>query len=409
MYRPFIKLVILVNVFGLLTCKREAEIGHPVILVPGDGGSQLEAKLNKSSVVHYLCAKTTDDYFDLWLNLELLVPLVIDCWVDNMKLIYDEKTRTTSNSPGVDIRVPGFGNTSTVEWLDPSQASPSAYFKMIANELVGFGYERGTSIRGAPYDFRKGPHEQTDYFTRMKSLVEETYNDNGKKSVVLLTHSMGGVMALRFLQLQTQTWKDKYIRALVTLAAPWGGAVKSLKVFAVGDNLGVFVVREGVLREEQRSSPSLAWLLPSTNFWKHDEVLVTTADAKNYTVQDFEEFFRDIDYKTGWEMRKDVLSIANDFTFPGVEIHCLHGYGVNTVDRLDYGIGKFPDGYPNLIYGDGDGTVNRRSLEGCTLWQQKNKVYHQPLPDVSHMNILTDDRVIQYLRSLLVGKGRKIK
>lgn len=56
--------------------------------VPGDGGSQLEAKLTgKPDVVHYWCYRKTDDYFDLWLNLELFLPEVIDCWVDNTKLV----------------------------------------------------------------------------------------------------------------------------------------------------------------------------------------------------------------------------------------------------------------------------------------------------------------------------------
>lgn len=74
-----------------------------------------------------------------------------------MRLVYNNKTRTTSNSPGVKTRIPGFGNTSTVEWIDPSKASAGAYFKDIANMLVNFGYERNLSLRGAPYDFRKGP------------------------------------------------------------------------------------------------------------------------------------------------------------------------------------------------------------------------------------------------------------
>jgi len=51
------------------------------IPVPGDGGSQVEARINKSSVVHYICAKISNDYFNLWLNMELLVPVVIDCFV----------------------------------------------------------------------------------------------------------------------------------------------------------------------------------------------------------------------------------------------------------------------------------------------------------------------------------------
>jgi len=55
-------------------------------LVPGDGGSRIDAKLNKPSVVHYVCDKKTNDYSNIWLNLELLVPLVIGCLVS--KIMY---------------------------------------------------------------------------------------------------------------------------------------------------------------------------------------------------------------------------------------------------------------------------------------------------------------------------------
>lgn len=58
------------------------EINIIIILkVPGDGGSQVEAKINKTTVVHYLCEKVSAEYFNIWLNLELLVPVIIDCWV----------------------------------------------------------------------------------------------------------------------------------------------------------------------------------------------------------------------------------------------------------------------------------------------------------------------------------------
>ena len=74
-----------------------------------------------------------------------------------MRLYYDNVSRTTSNSPGVQIRVPGFGDTLTVEWLDPSKASPGAYFNKIADSLALLGLERNFTIRGIPYDFRKAP------------------------------------------------------------------------------------------------------------------------------------------------------------------------------------------------------------------------------------------------------------
>lgn len=130
---------------------------NPIILMPGDGGSQLDAKLNKTNVVHYICEKTTTDFFNIWLNMELLAPFIIDCWIDNVKLTYNNVTRKTSNAEGVEIRVPGFGGTETVEWLDPSHASTGAYFKDIGNTLVTLGHTRNVTIKGAPYDFRKAP------------------------------------------------------------------------------------------------------------------------------------------------------------------------------------------------------------------------------------------------------------
>lgn len=124
----------------------------------------MDAKLNKTSTVHSLCDKTSEDWFSLWLNFKLmvpvpLVPIPIDCWTDNFRLHYDNVTRTTSNSPGVQTRIPGWGNPEVVEWIDPSK-NIGAYFKDIGNSLVSHGYVRKKSLRGAPYDFRKGPSER---------------------------------------------------------------------------------------------------------------------------------------------------------------------------------------------------------------------------------------------------------
>lgn len=44
--------------------------------------------------------------------------------------------------------------------------------------------------------------------------------------------------------------------------------------------------------------PSSAWLMPSDQFWNADEVLVVSP-SRNYTVKDYKQLFKDIDYETG--------------------------------------------------------------------------------------------------------------
>ena len=53
----------------------------------------------------------------------------MDCWIDNIKLIYDQYNQSFSNNDGVDIRVKNFGSTESMEYIDPSiKYSSSNYF-----------------------------------------------------------------------------------------------------------------------------------------------------------------------------------------------------------------------------------------------------------------------------------------
>merc|ERR1719154_599858 len=146
---------------------------HPVVLVPGNGGNQLEAKVDKPSTVSYWCYKTRD-WHSLWLNPKDLVGRT-RCWADNIRLVYDPTTRTTGNAPGVQIRVPGWGTTTSMEYISQADWGFAAYFAGIVSGLVGGGYTRGATLRGAPYDFRKAANEQGEYFAKLKLLVEESY------------------------------------------------------------------------------------------------------------------------------------------------------------------------------------------------------------------------------------------
>ena len=79
----------------------------------------------------------------------------------SLRLHYDPTTKTYNNTPGVTTRVPQFGNTSTIEYLDPSTKDLGAtqYFHMMVQHFVDKGYVRGKTIVGAPFDWRFAPGE----------------------------------------------------------------------------------------------------------------------------------------------------------------------------------------------------------------------------------------------------------
>ncbi|OQV19903.1 Group XV phospholipase A2 [Hypsibius exemplaris] len=379
----------------------------PVIMLPGDGGSQLQARLNKPSVPHYFCVQKTADWFDLWLNVELLLPYVIDCWVDNMRMVYNNETGKTENAPGVEVQVSGFGNSNSVEYLDASHLSISKYFLDIANLLVSHGYKRDVSLRGAPYDFRRTPNELPEYFTDLKKLIEDTYEMNNQTAVTFVAHSMGNLFGLYFLQQQTTEWKGKYMQGFIALGAPWAGAAKAIKAFATGDNLDVALISAFRVRAEQRTNPSLTFIMPNaeSKVWTHKRIFVSTP-AKNYSLANMEEFFVDLGYPEGWEMYQRTANILN-LKPPGVPMYCMYGVGVNTPETMVYGPGKFPDKNPNVVFGDGDGTVNRESLEYCDNWNDPEdndpmtSATLFPFQGVTHMTVLSDKAVLAEIGKLL--------
>lgn len=57
----------------------------PTFQVPGNLGNRLEAKLDKPDLVHWLCYKKTEHWFTLWIDLNMFMPIGVDCWIDNMR------------------------------------------------------------------------------------------------------------------------------------------------------------------------------------------------------------------------------------------------------------------------------------------------------------------------------------
>lgn len=402
-----LKLLALVWLF-LFSSKTTESVLSPVVLIPGDGGNQLEARLHKPP--DGTGCPTQSDWYRLWLDVWQLSGNRLRCWADNIKLEYNATSRTSSNVPGVETRVPGFGSTSSVEYLDPSWsawvlADAGNYMKDLVDFLVGLGYTRDKSVVAAPFDFRFAPHSQAEYFTNLKQLIEVTSLKNNQRPVTIISHSMGGLFGLHFLQNQDPEWRDRFVSRFIPIATPWAGAVIQLNTYASGYNLGIDLVDPLVIREEQRSYETGVYILPHPAYWPSREETLVVTPYRNYTVRDYPAFFHDIGFPQGLDMLENVVNITQVDHHPGVKTTCIFGTGVHTTRGLVYSDG-FPDSQPLRLMGDGDGTVTVQSAALCSNFRNslegEEEVEAVPLRGLDHGKLLKDKQVFNIIKTRLL-------
>lgn len=100
---------------------------HPVILIPGSGGNQLEARLTAEYMPSGLFCnrffplkKDCDGWFRIWFDPSVLLKPFAKCYNRRMMVYYDPDADDYHNAPGVETRVLGFGSTQSLLYLDPN-------------------------------------------------------------------------------------------------------------------------------------------------------------------------------------------------------------------------------------------------------------------------------------------------
>lgn len=131
------------------------------------------------------------------------------------------------------------------------------------------------------------------------------------------------------------------------------------------------------------------------------QVIVQTSN-QNYSLGNLEKFFLDIQYPDAINISKQVPPVWIDDP-PNVPLYCLYGTGVPTPEQFVYGTDEFPDTFPKTLFGDGDGTVNIRSLKACHSFvdKQKQPVVIKSFSNAEHMGIIGDTRLIEYVKNLI--------
>lgn len=392
----------------------------PVILVPGLLGSRLQARLDKPNRVNVLCRKQSSSWQEMWLSVKNFLPLLVDCWFDNARMVPDLETGFTKNAPGVVVRVPDFGSVKSVRVMDTSSSQISKYYDTIIEHYTQLGYTPDKNLLAAPYDFRLAPQQLQGYFAKLDKLIETAQARTGSsvKRITLVCHSMGCTNMLIYLRSKPIEWRSKYIRKLIALSSPWGGAFKALKALVVGDQLDLPLVSEIKMRKLARSMPSIAFLLPQPEVYANRSskrrlleangindrptTTIIQTPTKRYDVTQIAQLLQDLNLKDQLEWYDKSASLVRPYEpIEDLRVDCLHGQNVPTMESLLFRTDQdFPNGQYEIIKGEGDGTVNIESLKVCEQWQSQlgsKKVRNFAIYNTNHLGVMSHPETLKYI------------
>ncbi|KAK9166013.1 hypothetical protein Scep_001204 [Stephania cephalantha] len=296
-------------------CQARSDL-HPVILVPGSGGNQLEARLTKEY-------KPSSLWCRVWSQLEVVEAVVQPTGADRAILCqvlcgaYDTllpppKLMTTAMRLGWRPELLILGPLNHFSYLDPlSSRDATAYMAPLVSTLQTLDYTEGDTLFGAPYDFRYSLAPQghpsltsAKFLHNLKTLIEHASHSNNNKPVILLTHSLGSLFALHLLNRNTPSH---------------GAALRQTPphpLRAMGRNRPA----NAHLRF-RRSSESNLWLLPSPKQFTDRVLVVAKAMNTTYSADhhNMSMFLRDIGFGEGvvpYE-RRVVPLISEGLAAPG--------------------------------------------------------------------------------------------
>jgi len=383
-HQPSARLLVLLALLALALPSRAAgaSAGPPVVLLPGIAGSQLEILLGDSYVApHFYCRQHSAEWKRVWFQLKDYV--ATDCLAHELHVNVEGGARYT-NSAGVRVRAVDFGGVDGIKCLDSAFCSLTAYFQPVISLLEENGYRVNDTIFGAPYDFRMAGDglTQVGFEAALTELIEDVVAKRGGERVVLVAHSMGGMVATYFLAGKSQNWTRAHVAGLVTISSPYAGSPMALQGSVSGDPIGLPFDHDAFLGI-QGNSPSGPWLYPAVGLGNTTESVLVRTKGKDYagTLEGYRALLSDL----GREEQRSALDFVRslrgiDFDreggpgYPDLGLGrpptCFHGIGVRTPAQFTYDVAEFSEGMdpkaPTVTeFTDGDGVVHLESLAYC--------------------------------------------
>lgn len=273
------------------------------------------------------------------------------------------------------------------------------FFQGLISELTDKGYQEGVDLFVFPYDWRldlniiAGQDSALPEIETLKDKITEITNKPGFEKVDIIAHSMGGLVAKRYMQLYGTDFVDKFI----DVATPHLGSVEAFKILMYGDKIGIPFLNPTKVYEISQNFPSIYQMLPSRAYFDN-----TSQDYNGYVFDIYDADENDVKGRLNYEQsmefmknsgRNDILLPYNDNLHSDIDNYSPQDNGVQTYNIIGcsqptlgkvYILNKEKTGEYEyaLQYIEGDGTVPLHSAEHLIAEQDYyvNNTEHPYLP-----------------------------
>ena len=141
------------------------------------------------------------------------------------------------------------------------RAGPMNFYGGMMNYLTQLGYKEGTDLFTFPYDWR---FSNDEHFGNLDDTINTALEKNGSKKVILLAHSMGGIIARAYVFSNPD--RASKVDSFITMGTPYWGAPKVYYSLINGYQFGNPTVRQELMKVLMQNMSSAYQLLPRVPF-----------------------------------------------------------------------------------------------------------------------------------------------
>lgn len=381
----------------------------PIIIIPDIGASlimgmwnrnnteyvkQLDAYGNFESGSMWKCKDIQNTWTKLWFP-DKKDGLSEYCWSSVARMDVD-KQGIPINASGVQSMVPDISSSdSGLNFVDSSGTGKSPY-SMLIKSLMSIGYEPGSTLFGAHYDFRNVIHD----IQRLISMIVNLINIKQSKAIII-GHGFGAVIASNILQQINQVWVRDNIKAFIPICGTWGGVPKALRVYLSGDKMQSREEAK-LVRDTSFNYDGLVMMLPSPLMY--DSTTILKLDTTTLSSNKVPDIIKSV----GSSINYDAIAEFNRVSLlePPVSVFMMGGTGLQTESSFKYPMGSFDD--PLYVYSEyiGDGTVPEITLRKIrSKWSQKSNTMLKLYQNAEHIQILSTYEPIKDLLDFIVANN----